>query len=218
MFNLKIVLLLLLITTYQVKAVGLTGNTSGGFLVDGGGEVPSFQWGEARSFGGGRSSLAIVGKNGFAMNNNQPFEIAELTYNNTDIKTATSFSSSFSSVNLDMILNYADSSSFGIYNFSADIEIIETSNGNIDSDDTVSVLLDSDVSPVFSINGTDYIFEFLGFSNGNGGFDHSFIQAEGSSSSTSLYAKVTAVPVPAALWLFMTALTGFFMTSDRKRR
>jgi len=221
MLNLKMVLILLLVNTYQVNAIGITANTNGGFLINGSSEVESsVQWGESiiPSFlGGEQSSLAMIGINSFPMHNNQPFKVAELTYKNTDIKTDTSFSLSFSSVALAMTLNYGDSNSSGSYDFSAGIEVIETSNGGGDTDDRVSVIFDNSVSSVFSINETDYVFELLGFSNSESGFDQFFIQPEGSSSSADLYAKITAVPVPSALWLFMTALSGFIMTGNRKR-
>jgi len=218
MFDLKMVLILLFVNTYQVNAIGVTGSANGGFLNTGsGGVVSDFQWGDPIPFMGEQSSLAIIGINSFSMVNNQPFKIAQLTYKNTDIKTDTSFSSSFSNVALAMTLNYGDSSLFGSYDFSADIEIIETSNGGGDTDDRVSVVLDNSVSSILSINGADYVFELLGFSIGESRFDQFFIQSEGNMSSADIYAKITAVPIPSALWLFMTALSGFIITGNRKR-
>jgi len=222
MFNLKIVLILLLINSNQVNAIGLNVSTSGGFLIDGSSEsVADFEWGDPRLFFGGQSSLAIGGVNSLIVNNSQYFKVAKLTYKNTDIKstkTSTNTFSDFSSVYLEMTLHYADSNSVGSYNFGADIDVTESSNGDSDTDDRVSVLFDNGLSPAFSFGGTDYVFELLGFENKTNGFDSFFIQPEGSVSSVDLYAKITAVPIPSALWLFMTALSGFIITGNRKRK
>ena len=224
MFNFKLLFILLFINSYQVSAVAITGNTTGAFLITKNSstgvtesESASFEWGNGSSVFDGQSSLEVIGVKGLSINNAQPFKVAELTYTNTNITSSSAFSSTFANVDLAMSLNFDSSNSTGTYQFKSAIDIVETDNSLPDSADSVSVILDN-TNPFLSIDGQDYIFELLGFSNGNAGFNHVFVQPEKSSSSVDLYAQITAVPLPPAALLFLTSLSGLFISANRRKK
>jgi len=220
MFNYKVVFIFLLINAYQVNAVALTGNTTGMFS----GDKAFIEWGIGKVIPGvgdsfsvsDKSSLTYENIGGFSTNDNEPFKISTLTYKNTEITSLSSYALNVGDKSLDIGMEFT-SPSIANYIFNYDLQIVETNNSAVDSDDRVRLIPANNFNPSFIISGQSFSFELLGFSNGSGGFDTSFIQPEGSSASADIYAKITAVPVPSALWLFMTALSGFIMTGNRKR-
>ena len=80
------------------------------------------------------------------------------------------------------------------------------------ADDTAS-LLSYPQSVAFEMNGMSYLLSLQGFSRDGGlSFETSANLAEGQQTSAEIYATITEVPLPAAVWLFGTgliALAGF---------
>jgi len=226
MFNYKMIFILLLISTFPVNAITLTGDAEGVFLsevtnTEAGSlaetaEFGLLSWGSG-ALGEEKSFLKVEGTT-FSVSDSNPFKIASLTYKNDEIFNTTDFSKAFSNVELKWELNFSSPSSIGSTSFNYNLTIVETSNSSSNPDDTVTLIPVSNFNPLLiNSNGEDLYFELLGFSDGSGGFNSSFTQPEESTSTVDLYAKFTVVPVPSALWLFMTALSGFIITGNRKR-
>ncbi len=212
MFNYKMVFIFLLINASQVNATVLTGSTTGIFS----GDQALLEWGNPQNpFTGSKSSLKYNGV-GFSINNNQPFKIGTLTYSNTRITSSSSYNSTFTNKSFDIGLGFTAPASAN-YTFNYDLQVVETDNSLATSSDTVALAPANNFNPVFTLLGQNFSFELLGFSNDSINFNNSFNQAEGSSSPVDLYAKISAVPVPSAILLFITALTVFFITGNRKR-
>ena len=91
------------------------------------------------------------------------------------------------------------------------IGIDNTRNSLPNSDDTATLLsMPSDLA--FMLDGSQYLLTFNGFSRDGGlSFEDMATLPEGSSTSAEIFATITAVPVPAALWLMISggALLGF---------
>jgi len=207
MFNYKTVFLLLLISTFQVNAIAITGNTTG-FFTDGDSEVNLLQWGGSFS---PKSSIEIS-TDSFSANDSQPFKIAALTYTNNEIREVFT-----SDVGLTIQLNFTDPALTDSFVFDYDLLIDETSNNANNSDDTVVLIAFGEADPLLAnINGIDFTIKILGFKNSSDEFDNFFIQPENSNSVADLYAEVTAVPVPSAVWLFITAFTGLVTFNNRR--
>lgn len=85
------------------------------------------------------------------------------------------------------------------------LEIDNTSNSLPDPTDTARLISGPSDVP-FSLAGIDYVLGFEGFSRDNGlTFETSATLPEGAQTSADIYASITrvsAVPVPAAAWLF----------------
>ena len=195
----------LLLNAYQVNAITFTGNTAGLF----GNDTALLQWGLGFD---GPSSLLYEGVGEFSADVGVPFKVATLTYNNTEITPESDFSKTFS----DMTLHSTVITETGASILDAGLTIIETDNNSNISSDTVSLLFSDEDASFFSFNGEDFTFKLLGFENSSGDFDKFFIQPENSNSPIGLYAEITAVPVPSAIWLFLTAFTGLLTLNSRR--
>jgi hypothetical protein len=207
MFNYKTIFLLLLISTFQVNAIAITGNTTG-FFTDDGSEVNLLQWGGSSS---PKSSIGIS-TGDFSANDSQPFKIAAFTYTNNEIREVFT-----SDVGLTIQLNFTDPAFTDSFVFDYDLLIDETSNNANNSDDTVVLRASGEAGPLLAnINGIDFTIKVLGFKNSSDEFDNFFIQPENSNSDADLYAEVTAVPVPSAVWLFISAFTGLLALNNRR--
>jgi len=226
MFFYKMIFILLLISTFPVNAITLTGDAEGSFLSEvtntlagSLAETTEFgllSWGSG-VFGVEKSFLKVEGTT-FSVSDSNPFKVASLTYKNDEIFNTTDFSKAFSNVELKWGLNFSSPSSIDNTSFNYNLTIVETSNNSSNPEDTVTLIPTNDFNPLLiNSNEGGFYFELLGFSDGSGGFYNSFIQPEESTSTVDLYAKITAVPIPSALWLFMTALSGFIITGNRKR-
>ena len=74
--------------------------------------------------------------------------------------------------------------------------------------DTATLLSTPD-SIAFNMGGAQYLMEFHGFSRDSGASFETYADlAEGQQTTAEIYASITAVPVPAALWLFGSGLIG----------
>ena len=217
MINYKIVFLVLFMSTSQVNAVTFSGNTAGLF----GNDSTLLEWGVGF---GGSSSLLYESADTFSEDDGIPFKIATLTYNNTEITPDSDFAATFLEPTLHATVIIGSGISSGETSVilggasivDADLTIIETDNNSSNPSDTVSLLLSDEDISVFSLNGADYTFKLLGFKNSSGDFDNFFIQPENSNSPVDLYAEITAVPIPSAVWLFITAFTGLLALNNRR--
>jgi hypothetical protein len=207
MFNYKMVFLLLLISTFQVNAIAITGNTTG-FFTDGDSEVTLLQWGGIFS---PKSSIGISSSN-FSVNDSQPFKVASLTYTNNEISEIFA-----NGVGLTIQMSFTDPTFTDSFVFGYDLFIDEISNNANNSDDTVVLSASGEAGSLLAnINGIDFTIKILGFKNSSDEFDNFFIQPENSNAAVDLYAEITAVPVPSAVWLFISAFTGLLAFNNRR--
>lgn len=81
-------------------------------------------------------------------------------------------------------------------------------------------VINSPENVIFTVDGSDYELLMLGFSiDGGYNFASNFNLAEGASLNMGIYVqldRVSAVPVPAAVWLFGSALLGLAGIARRK--
>ncbi|VAX07313.1 hypothetical protein MNBD_GAMMA25-2629 [hydrothermal vent metagenome] len=81
-------------------------------------------------------------------------------------------------------------------------------------------VINSPENVIFTVDGSDYELLMLGFSiDGGNSFESNFNLAEGASLNMGIYVqldRVSAVPVPAAVWLFGSALLGLAGIARRK--
>ncbi len=218
MINYKMVFVLMLVNVSQVNAIVLNGNVAGQFSEEAG--KASLEWGTPQFPVpiGKKSSLSYEGIDNFTTEGGERFKIATLIYSNTRITQSSSYDLSVSNKSLDLLVDFTSPIEISGFSFNYDLMITETDNSSGDTDDRVRLIPANDFNASFSLNNQDFIFELIGFDNGSGGFENSFTQSEDTISSVDLYAKITAVPIPSALWLFMTALSGFIITGNRKRK
>ena len=203
MFNYRMFLLLLLVSTFQVNAVVLTGDTAGFFGDDPDAQIVAVEWGGDFT---AHSSLEYLGVEAFFTETKQPFIVGTLIYNNRKTEEV------LSEVNLNIDLSFTQPAGTDNFVFNYDLSIVETDNSLPDSADRVSLIPAEGFNPSFLIGGTEFYFELLGFKKD----DNFFEQQENSKSPVNLYAKISAVPVPSAVWLFITALSGFFLMGKRR--
>lgn len=84
------------------------------------------------------------------------------------------------------------------------------------ADDTAS-LLSYPQSVAFEMNGMNYLLSLQGFSRDGGlSFETYADLPEGQQTTAEIYATITEVPVPAALWLFGTGLIALAGVARRK--
>ncbi|HEY9202561.1 MAG TPA: choice-of-anchor K domain-containing protein [Gammaproteobacteria bacterium] len=89
-------------------------------------------------------------------------------------------------------------------------------NSTNPADDTAS-LLSFPESVAFEMNGMNYLLSMQGFSRDGGlSFETYADLPEGQQTSAEIYATITEVPVPAALWLFGTGLIALAGLARRK--
>jgi len=219
MFNFKIVFVILLISSYQVNAVPivLTGNVAGEFWD----ESTYIEWGRGSNRGESHlfSSLNFVSVGDFSTESSQPFKMATLTYSNAVILASTSYQETVVKAgnnSLDIQLGFTSPGVINGLVFNYDLLIVETDNNLSDSADKVLMVPADEFNPLFFIDNQAFYFEFMGFSQGEGVYDNFFTQEEATSSTIDLYARITAVPVPSAVWLFVTALSGVFIKGRQR--
>jgi len=207
------IFLLLLISSFQVNAIVLTGDTTG-FFVDGDVESNTVEWGGGFS---PHSSLMLAAEGAFSAEMGVPFKIATLTYDNKKTFEV------LSEADLTIKLSFVQSEVIKSLGFNYKLTINETNNRSDNSDDRVMLTPVVEFEPLFNLNGEEYIFSLLGFKKGDDvlgySYENFFDQPENSNSSSELYAvidKLKPVPVPSAIWLFITALSGFFISSKRR--
>lgn len=223
----KILLVLLLAATSNVHAALFQGTSQGQFvnpvgpagMVTTGVGTDSFTWGDGTAFGSDPSSLGFAGTS-FDNDENIAFTFGTLSYFNGTIAGGTEANS----VDLSVILNFTSPASLA-ESFQFDLSLINTTNTSDPNASADIVNFDNTVpSNFFSVAGVDYTLEFLGFGLLTGsGFvvQDSFRVLEGGSASVDLVGRITStpgvVPVPAAVWLFGTALLGLVGYNRRRK-
>ncbi len=86
------------------------------------------------------------------------------------------------------------------------------------SNDTIS-LPEIGTSTTISVGDQMYAFTILGFSiDGGLSFLNSLTTPEETLNSADLYAKVSAVPLPGAVWMFLTALSALGLSGWRRKK
>ena len=173
------------------------------------------RWGNP-FYGGGtslKSGLGFTGVGPSTFGLGEIFQVGQLRHFNNVVSGGTAASG----VNLSLFLNFDDPAA--IQSFNLKLEIDETTNEvgtcayfSIDPCADKISISQASMSNQFSVAGTDYTLQLLGFSLTPGGTPiNEFISQEGGTNEALLFAKVTAagsepVPEPAtiagtALWL-----------------
>lgn len=216
----KILFTMLCIGAFTVNASPFQGTSSGIFvnpigsskMTTTGVGTNQFTWGTATGVNGHdrASSFGYAGEL-FNVDENDAFVLGSLTYFNGTIKSSTGAKT----VDLDVSLDF--SAPAGISGqFTFDLELINTNNSGdaISSADIVNIDNNA-IYNYFSYGGIDYTLEFLGFGTLTGeGFsvNKSFSVIENESAQIDLIGRITssptAVPVPAAVWLFGSGIIG----------
>lgn len=180
----------------------------------------AFTWGDGTGFNSPPSSLGYTGTN-FDNDENEAFTFGTLDYFNGTIADGTEADT----VDLSVSLSFTAPTGF-VENFLFNLDLINTTNTSDPNASADIVNFDNTVpSNFFTLDGIDYTLEFLGFGALTGdGFtvEDSFRVLEGSSASVDLLGRITStpgvVPVPAAVWLFGTALIGLVGFGKRKSK
>jgi hypothetical protein len=188
-----------------------------------------FNWGKtSRNWGNGcRSWFGCVnhsnfsfdgvgsdrGEAGFSVAANQAFSLGDFTYTNE----ATYYSRNVTGVDFTIDL---DIDGVGSTDFTYTMEILNTPNTSPDPADYAALSNGISTQSVI-LSGIEYKLEILGFSRDGGMTFESYTWAnEHTSTTAGIYAQfntVSAVPVPAAAWLFGSGLIALF-SMMRKRK
>ncbi len=221
----KLLMIGLLAVSGTTQAALFQGTSDGSFvnptgpsgMVTTGVGTNAFTWGTGIS--SPPSSLGFTGAS-FDEDENTPFAFGTLDFFNGTISIPTRADT----VDLSVSLNFTSPTGF-VESFLFDLGLTTTPNTS-DPDASADVVnFDNTVpSNFFSYDGTDYTLEFLGFGTLVGGgftLQDSFLVREGESASVELLGRITstpsAVPVPAAVWLFGTALIGLLGFGKRRK-
>ncbi len=125
-------------------------------------------------------------------------------------------------VNVDLALT-VDVLNFGqsIFNYGLEVSNTDNTTSTAFDDDSMRVVNTPD-SLFFTAEGVDYELAMLGFSaDGGNSFASVFDLAEASTLNLGIYAelnRISAVPVPAAVWLFGSALIGLAGITRRSKK
>lgn len=146
------------------------------------------------------------GETGFSASTGQAFSLGSFSYMNE----ATYFSRGVRGVDFSLAVEI-DGDAIEMREFTYMLEILNTPNKSSNPADFVSLLNNVNSQSILHDNVL-YELEILGFSRDGGNtFENSTWADEGSGTSAEIYARfntVSAVPVPAAVWLFGSGLLG----------
>lgn len=215
---------ILLLSSFSINASLVQGTSSGIFdnpigkseLISSGDGTNHFAWGTPKVQNTNPSSLTYTGKK-FNTNENEQFVFGNLRFFNGTIATNTNATE----IDLNVAFNLSQPTS-RTDNFSFHLNLVDTNNTSIFANNADYVYFDNTVaSSVITSQGISYTLEFLGFQNfTENGYteDGSFYVPENEFASADLVARITStqlrtvdvssVPVPAAFWLFCSALFG----------
>ncbi len=217
-----------------VLAIMLTASTSFASLVDGnatgkfvnpdlqphawfaGTDTDFFEFGKSHldHYGNpiyGHSSLKFTGRDFRLDNADNKFVIGDLKFVNATSLVGTSINAIDLMVNVDFSSLVDEVITFGL-------DLNQTINTGNNDDDTVDLPAAYTATNTFLIDGVEYIFMAMFGTLENGVFTETdFLQApEQGMASTQLVGMFTAVPLPAAVWVFGAGLFGLLGFS-RKR-
>jgi hypothetical protein len=223
----RLLLTTLCLGSFTVNAALFQGTSSGNYvnptgpsgMVTTGVGTSEFTWGAGQP-----GSLGYKGK-AFDVNENGEFVFGSLDYFNGTTNSGTDTNK----VDLDVGLNFTSPTSL-TENFTFNLGIENTPNTSSDPNENADIVnFDNTVpSNFFSSDGVDYTLEFLGFGTLTGeGFtvEDSFRVLENEGAKVDLVGRITstpsagptpstdpttpsAVPVPAAVWLFGSGMIG----------
>jgi hypothetical protein len=144
------------------------------------------------------------GEAGFTASLDQAFSLGDFDYTNK----ATYFSRHVEGVDFSLAFEL---DGYGTTEFTYMLNILNTPNNSSNPADFVSLVNEISSQPIW-LDNVLYELEILGFSrDGGNSFENSTWADEGSSTSAEIYARfntVSAVPIPAAAWLFGSGLLG----------
>jgi len=151
---------------------------------------------------------------------NDPFAFGVLTHDN--LSSVGSGNITSANLNLQLSLKEASAVNYSVFNFQYIFGISQGPYFNSTTNQTynANTLTFSPVgSTQFNLGGQAYSFELLGFYDASTLNTYSTLIVGNTltASQIPLYAKITAVPVPAALWLLGSGLLGLAGFAKRKR-
>ncbi|MBU1690038.1 MAG: THxN family PEP-CTERM protein [Gammaproteobacteria bacterium] len=215
-------------TAYTLAPEALYTIVNNVYVNDGGAHASSFvnmnglSWGESPISGGPQSGLIFnQTSNGSSVELGAMFELGTLTHSNQLIYTDTSITNA----NLQLKLTLTGTGSVTTGPFDYNFSIFESLNSGscptwqasmIPCDDKIS-FSSAPMSQQFSLDGQLYWFNLLGFSKDRATISSGMITTEQMATTQYLMANITAVPVPAALWLLGSGLLGLAGFARRKR-
>jgi hypothetical protein len=149
----------------------------------------------------------------FDVTTDEAFSLGTFTHHNNTIESGPITS-------VDLALNL-DIGGTGVGPFLTVFDFVETNNGCSPQPDCAndpSTLSGLDTKTIFSVGDQAYALTILGFSFDDGETFFDFLSTpEGQQGVGQLYAKVSAVPLPAAVWLFLSALSALGVSAWRRR-
>lgn len=145
---------------------------------------------------------SVDGSNATTISYGEAFSLGSFTYTNQP----TVLSGGMVEIDFQMDINL---DGYGLMPIEYRIGIDNTSNPFADT----ATLLSGPQNFIFNMGGMDYMMTLQGFSRDGGStFETYATLPENHQTTAEIYATITAVPVPAALWLFgsgLIALAGF---------
>ncbi len=221
----KLLIITLSLASLTANSAIFQGGSSGSFvnptgesaIVTTGEGTNQFTWGTPSGTDAHSSSLGYIGGT-FDVNENDSFVFGTLNYSNGTISDGTGANS----IDLSVGLNFITPLEI-VEDFTFNLGLINTSNTSDANSSADIVNFDNSVpTNLFNYEGTDFTLEFLGFGTLNGGgftVEDSFRVLENDSATVDLVGRITstpdtsvlppsAVPVPAAVWLFGSGILG----------
>jgi len=175
-----------------------------------------FNWGSARHTPHGSQfrfdgTASDAHETDFSVRTGTAFSLGEFTYTNLP----TYRSKNVKGVDFRINVNLTD---IGWSSFDYSLNIENTPNGGPNEADYVS-LSGAPNDVFFEHAGQSYSLEVLGFTRNNGATFESYTFAnENSFTSAEVYARVQVVPVPAAVWLFVSGGLVLISFTKSKRK
>ena len=160
-----------------------------------------FWFNGAGSVDGGPAAMPLLG---------ETFSLGSFTYTNEETILSGGL------VEIDFQLNL-EIDGMSLFPINYMLEIDNTPNSLPDNMDTARIVSGPmDVS--FFLDGSEYILSLNGFSRDGGlTFETEADLAENAQTSAEIYATITAIPVPAAVWLMASGLLALFGFARTKK-